>query len=744
MQDQTPRFRSGRRRLRNANLLSLMLLATLAGPAAPPAGAQNTAWVARYNGTANGPDSAYGVAVDAVGYVYVTGGTGEGNSRDFATVKYDPNGNEIWVRRYNGPGNSSDEAYAVAVDGAGNVFVTGESVSGTLEDFATLKYDANGLLLWARRYNGPGNDYDSPVALAVDAAGSVYVTGSSGSAAGHPDYATLKYDATGNQSWVRRYDGPAGGFDFASALAVDPAGNVVVTGSSEGDTTAEDYATVRYDAAGNQTWARRYNGPASGLDAAHAVAVDAAGSVFVTGESAENEFKADMTTLKYNAAGTLQWAQRYNRTTQSTATGAGVAVDPMGSVYVAGTTTGPGTGDDITTLKYASGNGALLWARFFNGPGNDNDTASALAVDAGGSVAVAGTLFSFTSGFDYGSVRYAGDGTPLHTANVYNGPANAEEFAAAVAVDAGGSLYVAGDSLGAGTSTDYATVKYAYFSYSPSDVAVSPADNTTRFAWKQHEGASSWTVFPNGGVVSSNLFGPFSGWSVRAVGAGYDGRSRILWTHFDGRAAIWRVSAQNALEGSDVFGPYPGWTAVDVAVDPESKARVLWRHADGQAATWTVGAGGVLESSGVFGPYAGWTARALSVGGDNRGRVLWTSETGQVSLWTVSAAQALEGATLYGPYPGWSAADLVTGPDNRTRLLWRHIDGYTGVWRVSLTGAIESAQSYGPYAGWSARALALDNDGKVRLLWSHLNGQAALWSLRPDLSLEASYLYGPF
>jgi len=62
-------------------------------------------------------------------------------SSDYATVKYDRNGNEVWVERYNGPGNTSDVAYALAVDPSGNVYVTRVSYkSVTDSDYATIKY----------------------------------------------------------------------------------------------------------------------------------------------------------------------------------------------------------------------------------------------------------------------------------------------------------------------------------------------------------------------------------------------------------------------------------------------------------------------------------------------------------------------------------------------------------------------------------------------------------------------------
>ncbi|MGB5422521.1 MAG: hypothetical protein WBN03_10200, partial [Desulfobacterales bacterium] len=138
--------------------------------------------------------------VDAAGNVYVTGESiGSSSNADYATIKYDPGGNELWVARYNGPGNSNDQAAALVVDAAGNVYVTGKNAgeksdhSGYYTDYATIKYDPDGNELWVARYSGPGNSNAKAAALAVDAAGNVYVTGGSGG-----DYVTIKLTQIGS------------------------------------------------------------------------------------------------------------------------------------------------------------------------------------------------------------------------------------------------------------------------------------------------------------------------------------------------------------------------------------------------------------------------------------------------------------------------------------------------------------------------------------------------------------------
>jgi len=214
-----------------------------------PAFAQvDTAWVRRYNGPGNDLDVATAIAVDTFGNVYVTGKSiGGGSAEDYVTIKYNSSGNELWVKRYNGPGNGQDEASALAIDVAGNIYVTGRSPgSGGDDDFATIKYRPNGDTAWVRRYSGPGNDADVATAIAVDVLGNIYVTGKSIGSGSAEDYAILKYDSSGNELWVKRYNGPANSFDAAYAIAVGGFRYIYITGESEGSGTSRDFATIKY------------------------------------------------------------------------------------------------------------------------------------------------------------------------------------------------------------------------------------------------------------------------------------------------------------------------------------------------------------------------------------------------------------------------------------------------------------------------------------------------------------------
>jgi len=413
-------------------------------------------WTARYNGTGNSDDLAFGIAVDASGNVYVTGRSlGQGTGWDAATIKYNASGAQQWVARYNGPANDYDDADAIAIDGAGNVYVTGESRgAGTSLDYNTIKYNSAGVEQWVARYNGPGNSNDFANALGVDGSGNVYVTGRSESSSTSGDYATIKYNNAGAQQWVARYNGPGNLSDIATALAVDAAGNVYVTGYSQGSGTDNDYATIKYNSAGAQQWVARYNGPGNSFDEATALAVDAAGNVYLTGYSSGSGTSADYATIKYNSAGVEQWVARYDGPENSFYLATDLAVDAAGNVYVTG------GNSDYATVKYNS-SGAQQWVARYDGPGNSFDVATALAVDAAGNVYVTGQSQGSGTDDDYATVKYNSSGIQQSVAR-YDGPGTSDDKATALAVDAAGNVYVTGYSLGsgAGFGSDYATVKY--------------------------------------------------------------------------------------------------------------------------------------------------------------------------------------------------------------------------------------------------------------------------------------------
>jgi hypothetical protein len=437
----------------------------------------DTIWTARYNGPSGRSDFATGIAVDPEGSVYVVGRSwdtlGGINSRmdDYAVVKYDSAGRQLWVRRYDAgcpvAGYRSDQATCLGLDAAGNLYVSGASYynlnSDTNQDFLTVKYRASGDTAWTRRYAAPSNPGDDvPYALAVRG-GYVYITGQSWTrdSPERYDYITLKYDTSGNLLWDRRYHGGAASssYDAARSLAVDAQGSVYVTGFSNHDAVSPyDGVTVKYDAAGNQLWVARYNGRLDMEDEACACALDSTGSfLYVAGYSYGPT--ADYLTIKYRTAdGETVWTRRHNGSYNANDFVTALAAAPGGGVCITGYSHDSAGGYNYTTIKY-SADGALEWLDRYDGPAGNTDQAWGIAVDATGNTYVTGESYDALLYGDYATIKYDRLGNREWVSR-YNGQVNRRDKAVAVAVDNRDHAYVTGFSFNPQYNEDYLTLKY--------------------------------------------------------------------------------------------------------------------------------------------------------------------------------------------------------------------------------------------------------------------------------------------
>jgi hypothetical protein len=332
-------------------------------------------WVARYGGPGTTEGLPAAIALDVAGNVYVTGDS-EGA---YVTVKYDRDGKELWVARYEGEPDESaccSRATDLAVDAAGSAIVTGVS-QGV---YATVKYDPDGNELWVARTEGK----DAPVAVSVDGAGNVFVAGTRWPPVPAPgnfyDAIVVKYDASGQESWIARHDGPEMRNDFPTDLAVDARDNILVAGWSQYADHTADFLTLKYDGSGNEVWARLHDGPEHGSDFARALAVDPLGSVYVTGASVPAGGTADLATIKYDGAGNLEWVARYRGPGGSVDNPTGIALDADGGVYVSGGSRVEGGVPEIVTVRYADRQTDV--ERFRRGDVNGDGEVSGQVTDA--------------------------------------------------------------------------------------------------------------------------------------------------------------------------------------------------------------------------------------------------------------------------------------------------------------------------------------------------------------------------
>lgn len=447
-------------------------------------------WSSRYDGPGSGTDKSNSMVVDNFGNVYITGSStsaGPG-TEDFVTIKYAPAGELLWEDRFNGTGSSIDIAYAIDIDTSGSIIVTGGSIgSGSGYDYFTIKYSSEGDTLWTRRYNGPKNSKDIAYAITLDDSGNIFITGESEGLTGthgiFEDYATIKYNPDGDFQWAARYNGPAGDYDRANSICVDAEGNVYVTGISDGGSSGSgephfDYATLKYNSAGLTQWIRRYNS-SNGEDEGVMVKADELGNIFVTGYSTDVSSFADYTTINYSSDGDTTWISRYNGPASNDDRASSLAVDNLGNVFVTGKSYGGSITDfDFATIKYNS-IGDSVWVNRYNGGASDIDGGSAIALDKSGSIFITGYSTNVSTSFDYTTIKYKSDGEEDWRIEYTNSDfAGSSEEPFAIFVDISANVYITGMS-----ALDYATVKYVPL---PTSVENSPLNIPDRFSLEQN------------------------------------------------------------------------------------------------------------------------------------------------------------------------------------------------------------------------------------------------------------------
>jgi hypothetical protein len=444
----------------NVVLVSLLLSSALFAQV-------DSLWSRRYTSPGTGSDYAYGLVVDNIGNVYVTGSYDYlGSNPEALTIKYGPAGESLWTSVLARPASQMTRAVAVGV--SGNVYVTGYTMETGNGDFFTVKFRTNGDLVWARLYNGPYTGYDFSRKLALDNQENVYISGYSQEVGGRYTHATVKYDSSGNQLWARRdsFNG-AGSLSYPADLGMDYAGNPYIVTRTPTASQGTDYVVAKYNAANGETlWVRTYNGPGNGADEARGIAFDTDNNVYVTGVSLGTNTGSDIATIKYNALGVEQWVARYNNTdTVATDAGYWIMVDNAKNIYVYGSSMGTaGANYDLLIVRYDT-LGNERWTSRYNGPGGydlpiEKDGQKGMALDQFGNIYIAGSSrqAGSTNENDYVTVKFNSDGDTLWTAR-YN-YADSFEVAWSIDIDFENNVLVTGRSAGSGTYYDVATVKY--------------------------------------------------------------------------------------------------------------------------------------------------------------------------------------------------------------------------------------------------------------------------------------------
>jgi hypothetical protein len=167
------------------------------------------------------------ISVDKDGFVYVAGKTAGLSNFDYIAIKYNSNGDTMWTRTFNGSGNGDDEILALEVDFLGNVYVTGKSMGITTGfDIVTIKYDFNGNLIWINTHLDNFNEDDTGKDLKIDAFSNVYVCGSVRTSNNKP--VIFKISSNGSTLWTINTS-VFNDLDSAEQLLIGSDGNLLVS-----------------------------------------------------------------------------------------------------------------------------------------------------------------------------------------------------------------------------------------------------------------------------------------------------------------------------------------------------------------------------------------------------------------------------------------------------------------------------------------------------------------------------------
>ena len=394
-------------------------------------------------------------------------------------------------------GASSEAVYSIAVDETGSTFITGfysdDAAFGSKEalgigrlDLYVAKLDPHGQVEWLA--TGGGDDFDFGYDIALDAAGNVYVTGyqydfswfgdHKMESLGFGDVLVAKLSPKGHFLWATSARGSSHNVGYG--IDVDDAGNVYVTGTFQGTTTfgeadtltsagQNDMFVAKLSTDGAWQWATGF-GSSHLEEESQSIAVDTEGNSYVIGSFGNTTTfgdiertargEQDVFVAKLDSAGSVLWVTQGGGSGRER--GRGIAWDPTGKVYATGSFRDTATFGDVELVapgaegkqqvfvaKLSASDGAVDWA--IDGGGEGEDLARDIRVAPDGTVYIAGffrdtaqlgtTTLTSNGGMDLFAARITPSGQFTWATSAGD---IVKDFARGVAVDRDGSVYLGG------------------------------------------------------------------------------------------------------------------------------------------------------------------------------------------------------------------------------------------------------------------------------------------------------------
>jgi Secretion system C-terminal sorting domain/Beta-propeller repeat len=398
------------------------------------------------------------IVLDSLGNVYITGGLyNDLNGYDYCTIKYSLDGTEIWRRIYNGMASSKDIANKISIDKQGNVYVTGGSIGiDTDFDYVTIKYNNNGEEQWIKRYNGSDSLADNAIDIVVNNMGSVYVTGVSTKDIGNHNVGNcvvIKYDSSGNEEWTTIVDNGLYSW-IVKDLAISNQGNVFITGyGGSGGSTLNNILTAKINQNGSLSWSKVHNGSGNGNDEAIGIVVDNNNNSYIAANLVGNEM--DIGLIKYDTNGNEIWALQYSSNDASSFDEVSDMLLENNIIYLSGHLF-----DKWTILEY-NYDGNLVKEIIDDYNMNSNSHQNFLSKDNDGNLYLCGSkrYWGYPPQSNIDLRKYDSDGNLIWSKG-YDGVAHLSDIPSRIALYDTSNIYVVGTSGGEGTGTDFLTLKY--------------------------------------------------------------------------------------------------------------------------------------------------------------------------------------------------------------------------------------------------------------------------------------------
>jgi cysteine-rich repeat protein len=357
------------------------------------------------------------------------------------TITYDTS---IWQVTHAGEAALPEAAHGVAIDGSGNPVVVGWVLDAPGDpNIWVRKYDPEGAELWTTTLDPSMGGSDRAWAVAIDGSDNVLVTGDSDTVPDVSDLWLGKLDPEGTLLWSDTVDGPAMDTDGGLGIAVDAAGTVAVTGYLRVGGNDNDIFVGTWSPDGTPGWTDVVAGPDALDDRGTGAAFDSAGELVLSGFVSYAGFNRDVWARKYDASGAEVWTFQWDSAESGDDAGFAVAIAPDDTIGITGMTPIIASNQDVWLGKLDP-EGALVWFKRFGAPSTLHDNGLGLTSNADGDFVIAGFKTLSNVDADIWLRKYDAGGNVVWTQAI-GGTGMRVDQAHAIAADDAGDLYVAGE-----------------------------------------------------------------------------------------------------------------------------------------------------------------------------------------------------------------------------------------------------------------------------------------------------------